>query len=92
MDTKYLTKAGIQFFIELYEDSGNWSGTPLFGGNVGGSKESCGFLVNFKKAGLLTTWQDEDNRKCHWVDFTDRGHEYYKALTGKKSYPEIMGE
>lgn len=69
-----LTPGALSLFSALYADARNWSGTPLFGGNVGGSKESCGHLTALKRAKLLRTWQDEDDRSCQWVEFTEAGH------------------
>lgn len=74
-----LTSSSIDLFIALAKDAGNWSGTPLFGGNVGGSNESKGHLTQLKKAGLVTTWQDPDDKKLSWVSFTKEG----KAFAAK---------
>lgn len=77
------------FFIALMKDAGNWSGSPLFGGNVGGSQESKGWLTDLKRKGLLITEQDGDNRKCQWVYFTNKGCEYAIEL-GLKDYVECI--
>lgn len=60
----------MKLFLAYAEDAGNWSGNPLVGGNVGGSKEDRGNLTQLKKAGLITTWVDEGQT---WIDFTDEG-------------------
>lgn len=57
-------------FIAYAQDAANWSGMPLVGGNVGGSKEDRGNLTQLKQAGLLTTFPDEG---CTWIQFTEAG-------------------
>ncbi len=79
--TKFkLSEGALALFTALAEDAGNWSGTPLFGGNVGGSQESKGFLTKLKRAKLLTTQVDGDDRTCSWVYFTDLGKTFAKTL------------
>lgn len=73
MNAKYLTPDVLALFDALARDTGNWGGTPLFGGNVDATPANKGHLTNLKRAGLVTTEQDEDDRKCHWVYFTDAG-------------------
>lgn len=75
--TKHLTAKSVALFIEYAKDAGNWSGTPLVGGNVSGSKEDRGNLTDLKKAGLVTTFKDEGNA---WLSFTDQGIVYAKEL------------
>lgn len=75
-----LSPEALALFTDLAKDAGNWSGTPLFGGNVGGSPESKGHLTKLKKAGLVTTCQDEDDRSLSWVSFTPAGKEFAAAL------------
>ena len=65
-----LTKRSLELFLAYAEDAGNWSGTPLVGGNVGGSKEDRGNLTDLKKAGLITTFVSDG---CTWLKFTDAG-------------------
>lgn len=72
-----LTKTSLDLFVAYAEDADNWSGMPLVGGNVGGSKEERGNLTQLKKAGLITTFVDEG---CTWIIFTDMGVEYAAAL------------
>ena len=76
MDIK-ITDASNAVFIAYAKDSGNWSGMPLVGGNVGGSKEERGNLTQLKKAGLIKTFTDEG---CTWITFTEAGKEYAKSL------------
>lgn len=70
-----LTEKSLALFLDYAQDAGNWSGTPLVGGNVGGSKEDRGNLTDLKKAGLIQTFVDE---RCTWVEFTAAG----KAFAG----------
>ena len=72
-----LTATSIEVFKAYAEDADNWSGTPLVGGNVGGSKEERGNLTQLKKAGLIQTDVDEG---CTWVIFTPLGVEYAASL------------
>lgn len=71
-----ITATSLELFLDYARDAGNWSGTPLVGGNVGGSKEERGNLTQLKRAGLITTfrWDGEV-----WIDFTDAG----KALAAE---------
>lgn len=66
-----ITDTSLELFLDYARDAGNWSGTPLIGGNVGGAKEERGNLTQLKKAGLITTFEWEGNK---WIDFTDAGH------------------
>ena len=81
-----ITEGSKRLFIELAEDAGNWSGTPLFGGNVGGDQISKGHLTPLKKLGLVTTFVDTDDpsgsrfRRHAWVIFTDLGVRYSEEL------------
>lgn len=65
-----ITEKSLALFLAYARDAGNWSGSPLVGGNVGGSKEDRGNLTQLKQAGLLTTDTDEG---CTWINFTDAG-------------------
>jgi len=66
-------------FIAYAKDAGNWSGNPLVGGNVGGSKEDRGNLTHLKKLGLVKTWTDEGNI---WLAFTEEGRRVARELLG----------
>lgn len=75
MDT---TENTLNRFIKYAQDAGNWGGSPLVGGNVGGDPADKGFILNMKKAGLITTWEDRGviNRRVVvsvWLEFTDSG-------------------
>lgn len=68
-----LTDTSHQLFMELADDAGNWSGQPLLGGNVSSSKELRGNVTQLKRAGLISTQQDEGQT---WVNFSPKGIEY----------------
>nr|AKH48109.1 hypothetical protein [uncultured marine virus] len=65
-----IAPATLARFVQYAEDAGNWGGSPLVGGNVGGDAADKGFVLNMKKAGLVTTCADDG---CVWIDFTDAG-------------------
>jgi hypothetical protein len=65
-----ITEKSLAVFIAYAKDAGNWNGTPLVGGNVGGTKEERGNLTQLKQAGLIHTDTDEG---CTWIYFTDAG-------------------
>ena len=75
--TVQITEASKAVFVAYAKDAGNWSGTPLVGGNVGGGKEERGNLTQLKKAGLITSFTDEG---CTWLDFTDAGKAFAATL------------
>lgn len=66
-----ITERSLELFLAYAEDAGNWSGTPLVGGNVGGLREDRGNITQLKQAGLITTFSDEPG--SHWIRFTDAG-------------------
>ena len=72
-----ITEASKAVFVAYAKDAGNWSGTPLVGGNVGGGKEERGNLTQLKKAGLITTFVSEGST---WIDFTAAGKEFATTL------------
>jgi len=82
--TKYLTPAVLALFDELWGDAPNWSGSPMFGGNVASTPASKGHLTNLKKAGLVTTEVDSDDPSLSWVYFTAAG----KALAAERGCNE----
>jgi hypothetical protein len=65
-----ITETSLKVFLAYARDAGNWSGTPLVGGNVGGGTAERGNLTQLKQAGLITTFYDEG---CTWITFTDAG-------------------
>jgi hypothetical protein len=73
-------------FLEYAQDAGNWSGTPLVGGNVGGSKEDRGNLTQLKQAGLIRTFKDAGET---WVLFTKAGAEYAQSLGINTSFWDL---
>lgn len=68
--TPTITAKSRDLFLAYAEDAANWSGNPLVGGNVGGSKEDRGNLTQLKRAGLLKTWAEEGHV---WIAFTAAG-------------------
>ena len=69
------------YFAAAAADAGNWSGTPLVGGNfrVLGDKEDRGLITDLKRAGLLTTFMSDGNA---WISFTAHGMEQAKTILG----------
>jgi hypothetical protein len=65
-----ITEKSLAVFLAYAKDAGNWSGTPLIGGNVGGTKEERGNLTQLKKAALIKTMRSDG---CDWICFTDAG-------------------
>ena len=65
-----ITATSLQLFLAYAKDAANWNGTPLVGGNVGGTKEDRGNLTQLKQAGLLETFRDDGHL---WVEFTHAG-------------------
>jgi hypothetical protein len=66
----HLTERSLQLFLDYASDAGNWGGTPLIGGNVGGGREDTGNLTHLKKAGLITTAADG---QAVFIYFTEAG-------------------
>ena len=82
--TKSLTPETLARFLKYAKDAGNWNGTPLVGGNVGGDPADKGYLTAMKKAGIITTWEDRDRINGRvtvsvWMEFTDAGKALAKA-------------
>lgn len=71
-----ITQQSLALFLDYAHDAGNWSGTPLVGGNVGGTAEDRGNLTQLKRAGLITTAREDGST---WLFFTDEG----KALAAE---------
>ena len=65
-----ITETSLKVFLAYAKDAGNWSGTPLIGGNVGGSKEEPGNLAQLKRAGLIQTFRSDGD---DFVEFTEEG-------------------
>src|SRR6266851_1477355 len=68
-----LTAKSLALFFAYWDDAGNWSGTPLVGGNVGGSKLERGNLTQLKQAGLIETFESDGQL---WVRFTAAGETF----------------
>lgn len=65
-----ITPRSMELFLAYARDAGNWSGTPLVGGNVGGSAEDRGNLTQLKRAGLISTFPYDGDT---WIEFTESG-------------------
>ena len=72
-----ITEASKEVFINYANDAGNWSGTPLVGGNVNSAAKDRGYLTALKKQGLITTFYDDGNT---WLSFTKLGVAYAHSL------------
>ena len=88
--TVEITDASKTVFIEYANDAGNWSGSPLVGGNVGGTKEERGNLTQLKKAGLIETAFEKSDRTT-WLYFTPAGIAYAATLGIDLSWILKMG-
>ncbi|MDC1268184.1 hypothetical protein N8Z76_00465 [Gammaproteobacteria bacterium] len=77
-----ITEKSKALFIEYAKDSGNWSGMPLVGGNVGYAPEDKGNLTHLKKLGLVTTHEDYEpgQEPCSWITFTQSGRIFAATL------------
>ena len=65
-----ITAKSLEVFLAYADDAGNWGGTPLIGGNVGGSREERGNLTQLKQADLIRTFESDG---ANWLSFTDAG-------------------
>lgn len=72
-----ITEESKRVFMDYARDAINWSGSPMVGGNVGGSKEERGNITQLKIAGLIKTQVDEGYT---WIFFTPLGKVYAKSL------------
>jgi len=70
IDPTSITPRSLDLFLAFAKDAPNWSGTPLFGGNVGDLRRDRGNLTQLKQAGLVTTFFDDG---LSWVSFTEAG-------------------
>ena len=65
-----ITDASLELFQMFAEDAGNWSGTPLIGGNFEMTPERKGNLSDLKKKNLVITFRSDG---CDWLEFTEAG-------------------
>lgn len=72
-----ITYTSFEVFLAYARDAGNWSGMPLVGGNVGGSKQERGNLTQLKQAGLIKT---EISDGLTWIVFTDAGKQFASEM------------
>lgn len=72
MSSLIKTEKTLALLLAYAKDAGNWSGTPLVGGNVivFGAREDRGYLTHAKKLGWVTTFISDGDA---WVKFTDEG-------------------
>jgi hypothetical protein len=90
-----ITDTSKAVFFAYAKDAGNWNGSPLVGGNVGGGRGERGNLTQLKQAGLIETQVDEGKwpttaRYSYgtygftalptWIHFTALGREYAREL------------
>lgn len=68
-----ITSTSHDLFLAYARDAGNWAGTPLVGGNVGGTLAERGNLTQLKQAGLISTFAD---RGDVFIRFTPAGLAY----------------
>lgn len=68
-----ITEQSKAVFLAYAKDAANWNGTPMVGGNVGGSKAERGNLTQLKQAGLITTWVEDGDT---WLGFTSEGKRF----------------
>lgn len=66
-----ITQTSLELFLAYAKDACNWSGQPLIGGNVGGTKEERGNITQLKVAGLIKTHQED--RQTSFIEFTSMG-------------------
>lgn len=71
MNATPITDTSLNLFLEYARDAANWNGTPLIGGNVGGTAADRGNLTQLKQAGLITTFSDRPGD--HFIEFTTAG-------------------
>jgi hypothetical protein len=65
-----ITERSLAVFLLYANDACQWSGQPMVGGNVGGSKEDRGNLTQLKQAGLIRTFRSDGS---DWIIFTEAG-------------------
>lgn len=86
-----VSSGSLALFKDLIDDAPNWSGQPLFGGNVGGSQESKGHLTDLKKKGLVETWVDDEDRSLSWVCFTAKGRRFAATIGYEAEEIDALG-
>jgi septal ring-binding cell division protein DamX len=72
-----ISKRSAEVFRLYAEDAANWSGMPLVGGNVSGSKEDRGNITQLKRAGLIKTQEDDGNM---FILFTAAGKAFAQTM------------
>lgn len=69
-----LTEKSNALFLAFANDAGNWSGTPLIGGNVEMTRAKRGNLSDLVQKGLVMVSDDGEGNT--WVHFTRAGVDY----------------
>jgi hypothetical protein len=77
-----LPEGSARFFADAAYDAGNWSGSPLIGGNIASGRSAGGWTAKLKAAGLVTSYQDEDDTSCYWLVFTEAGRKLAEEVLG----------
>lgn len=61
-----------EFFEDLANDAGNWSGNPYFDGNVAAGRSAAGMVRKLVEVGLIESGDDDGHA---FAIFTDKGVE-----------------
>ena len=77
-----LPEGSARFFADAAHDAGNWSGSPLIGGNIASGRSAAGWMKKLNAEGLTTSFQDDDDRSCYWLTFTKKGRKLALDVLG----------
>ncbi len=75
-----LTEQEYDLFWAYANDAGNWSGSPMVGGNVNHKKAHDGLLSSLKTKGYIYTEKDTDNPRITWMHFTSKGEKLCEEI------------
>lgn len=67
-----LPAGSYDYFCDLANDAGNWSGNPWFDGNVSAGRSTPGYVARLVKAGLIESHYDDEQHMAFCV-FTVAG-------------------
>ena len=90
--TPNITPTSLALFVAFAQDSGQWAGVPLIGGNVDVGPALRGNLTQLKKAGLVQTDYDSVENLT-WLMFLPAGEAFATELgidLGSDYYPTNM--
>ena len=77
LNGEQMTKETFDLFMAYAKDAGNWSGTPLVGGNVKTTPADLGRISHLKKSGYITTFAGTGSDKnAKYIDFTEKGKKF----------------